>query len=396
MQFLVNAIDGRREVVALDLKAASAAAAADAARELGLTVLSVRARGLGGNLLRRRSATFPLGLFSVELMALLDAGLNLVEALQTLQEKEARSECQTVLNGIVGAIRRGESFSQAVSHFPQHFPPLYIATLKASEQTGNVGEALSRYLAFQEELDRVRKKVVAATIYPAILSIVGTLVLGFLVFYVVPRFAKVYEDMSGKLPFFSEMLNHLGRFVHDHGWMIGAACVAFIAAAIYSASQEAVRAWVNSRLWQVPGLGEHMKVYQLARLYRTVGMLLRAGIPAVRALDMGRDLLAAHLRPHLAQARRLIEEGRLMSAAFTATGLATPVAARMMAVGERSGDMGEMMGKIARFHDEEITRSIDWFTRIFEPVLMAVLGIMVGGVVVVMYMPIFELAGSIQ
>jgi general secretion pathway protein F len=111
---------------------------------------------------------------------------------------------------------------------------------------------------------------------------------------------------------------------------------------------------------------------------------------------MGRDLLAAHLRPHLAQARRLIEEGRLMSAAFTATGLATPVAARMMAVGERSGDMGEMMGKIARFHDEEISRSIDWFTRIFEPVLMAVLGIMVGGVVVVMYMPIFELAGSIQ
>jgi general secretion pathway protein F len=139
-----------------------------------------------------------------------------------------------------------------------------------------------------------------------------------------------------------------------------------------------------------------MKVYQLARLYRTVGMLLRAGIPVVRSLDMGRDLLAAHLRPHLAQARRLIEEGRLMSAAFMAAGLATPVAARMMAVGERTGDMGEMMGRIARFHDEEISRNIDWFARIFEPVLMAVLGLAVGGIVVVMYMPIFELAGSIQ
>ncbi len=395
MDYLVNALSARREVVSLDLKAGSEAAAIEQARERGLTVLSVRQRSYAG-WLRRRSAVFPLTLFSIELMTLLEAGLNLVEALQALMEKEARSECQAVLSGIVAAIRRGEPFSQAVSHYPQHFPALYVATLKAAEQTGDVAEALSRYIAYQEELDRVRKKVVAATIYPAILSIVGTLVLGFLVFYVVPRFARVYEDMSGKLPFFSEMLNLAGRTVNDHGWLLGAAFVAAIVAAVLSVSHEAFRAWVNSRLWQIPGLGEHMKVYQLARLYRTVGMLLRAGIPVVRSLDMGRDLLAAHLRPHLAQARRLIEEGRLMSAAFMAAGLATPVAARMMAVGERTGDMGEMMGRIARFHDEEISRSIDWFARIFEPVLMAVLGIAVGGVVVLMYMPIFELAGSIQ
>src|SRR5688572_7851445 len=395
MQYLVNAIDARREIVALDLKAGSEAAAAEQARELGLTVLSVRSRSYAG-WLRRRGSVFPLTLFSVELMTLLEAGLNLVEALQALMEKEARSECQAVLSGIVAAIRRGEPVSQAVAHYPQHFPPLYVATLKAAEQTGDVAEALSRYIAYQEELDRVRKKVVAATIYPAVLSVVGTLVLSCLVFYVVPRFACVYEDMSGKLPFFSEMLNLPGRTVSDHGWVRGAALVAPIVAAILSVSHEAFRAWVNSRLWQIPGLGKQMKVYQLARLYRTVGMLLRAGIPVVRSLDMGRDLLAAHLRPHLAQARRLIEEGRLMSAAFMTAGLATPVAARMMAVGERTGDMGEMMGRIARFHDEEISRNIDWFARIFEPVLMAVLGLAVGGIVVVMYMPIFELAGSIQ
>ena len=395
MQFIVNAIDARRHVVALDLRAASETAAAEAARQSGLTVLSVRARGWGGRL-RVRASTFPLTLFSVELMALLEAGLNLVEALQALTEKEARAECKSVLDGIVTAIRRGEPFSQAVAHYPQHFPPLFVATLKAAEQTGDVAEALSRYIAYQDELDRVRKKVVAATIYPAILSIVGSLVLGFLVFYVVPRFARVYEDMSGKLPFFSEMLNFLGRTVQEYGFAIGAACVAVIAVAVYGATQEAFRAWVNLRLWQVPGLGEQMKIYQLARLYRTIGMLMRAGIPAIRSFDMGRDLLAAHLRPHLAKARRLVDEGQVMSAAFMAAGLATPVAAHMMAVGERTGHMGEMMGRIARFHDEEISRYIDWFTRIFEPVLMAVLGIAVGGVVVLMYMPIFELAGSIQ
>jgi general secretion pathway protein F len=125
-------------------------------------------------------------------------------------------------------------------------------------------------------------------------------------------------------------------------------------------------------------------------------MLLRAGIPALQALDMVHDLLAAHLRPHLMAARKLVAEGRAMSAALGSTGLVTPVAARMMVVGERSGGMGEMMGRIAQFHDEETARFIDWFTRAFEPILMAVLGLAVGGVVVLMYMPIFELAGSIQ
>jgi general secretion pathway protein F len=125
-------------------------------------------------------------------------------------------------------------------------------------------------------------------------------------------------------------------------------------------------------------------------------MLLRAGVPAVRALEMVHDLLAAHLRPQLALARKRIQEGVPMSAAFTEVGLATPVAARMMLVGERSGDMGQMLAQIARFHDEEVARAVEWFTKAFEPVLMAVLGLAIGGVVVLMYMPIFELAGSIQ
>src|SRR5262249_25268878 len=147
---------------------------------------------------------------------------------------------------------------------------------------------------------------------------------------------------------------------------------------------------------RTPALGERMKVYQLARLYRTAGMLLNAGIPAVRALDMVRELLAAHLRPSLTRAKAMIEQGQPMSAAMGAAGLATPVAARMMSVGEGSGHMGEMFLQTARSHDDEVARFIDWFTRVFEPLLMAVLGLSVGAVVVLMYMPIFELAGSIK
>jgi general secretion pathway protein F len=177
--------------------------------------------------------------------------------------------------------------------------------------------------------------------------------------------------------------------------MLGSA-VSLALLALWMFSRPATRSWLNALLWRLPALGSRMKVYQLARLYRTTAMLLRAGIPAVRALDMAHGLLAAHLRPQLARAKRLIEQGHAMSAAFGAVGLATPVAARMMTVGERSGDMGRMLGEIARFHDDEVARSVEWFTRAFEPLLMAVLGVAIGGVVVLMYMPIFELAGALR
>ena len=395
MRFNVLALDARQQVVALTLEAANDTLAADQARAKGLSVVSVEARGfrLG---LPRRSTRFPVMLFSVELVSLLDAGLNLVEALQTLAEKERRAEGQQVLSQILAAIHRGEPFSQAVAGLPGHFSPLYVATIKAAERSGNVREAMGRYIDYQEEIDRVKKKIVSASIYPAILMGVGSLVLAFLMFYVVPRFARVYEDTAGTLPFFSKLLMGFGNFVGNNFVVLGLAFAGLIVGAAWAVSRADVRAWLQMQVWRVPALGSRMKVYQLARLYRTSAMLLRAGIPAVRALDMVQGLLAAHLRPSLSKARTLIEQGQAMSAALGAAGLATPVAARMMVVGERSGDMGHMLSQIARFHDDEVSRTIEWFTKAFEPVLMAVLGLAIGGVVVLMYMPIFELAGSIR
>ena len=395
MRFEAIALDERQQVLALELQAANAALAAEEVRKRGLSLISLRSRGLRLPFVPA-GKRFPTTLFSMELMSLLEAGLNLVEALQTLAEKEAQGERQEVLSGLLAAIRRGEAFSQAVAGFPQHFSPLYVATVKASERTGSMREALSRYVAYQEELERVKKKIVSASIYPVILMVVGALVVGFLMFYVVPRFARVYEDMAGTLPFFSRLLLAFGHFVGNHAGVLALAGVVLAAAAAWGLSRPQLRAWLNTQLWRIPALGARMRIYQLARLYRTAGMLLKAGIPALRALEMVHELLAAHLRPSLARARTLVEQGQPMSAAMAAAGLATPVASRMMSVGERSGDMGEMFTQIARFHDEEVARFIDWFTRAFEPLLMAVLGVSVGAIVVLMYMPIFELAGSIK
>src|SRR5687768_8635582 len=226
MQFSILALDARQQVVSLELEAANAALAADQLGRQGLTLISLERRGWSPRMSIGRKARFPTALFSMELASLLEAGLNLVEALQTLAEKEAHGVRHEVLSGILAAINRGEPFSQAVAGFPGHFSPLYVATIKASERTGNVREALGRYIAYQQELERVKKKIVSATIYPAILMVVGALVIGFLMLYVVPRFARVYEDMAGTLPFFSQLLLAFGSFVGNHAAAIAATLAA--------------------------------------------------------------------------------------------------------------------------------------------------------------------------
>jgi general secretion pathway protein F len=396
MNYLVKAVNSRSEIVALEFRASDALVAKELAARQGLRVLSLRPTFSGLLSFTSGRSRFSSALLSVEMLSLIDAGLNLVEAIQALTERASQPEARRVLEQLLGSLREGLSFSQALSRLPQYFSPLYIATVKSSEQTGNLKEALSRYIAYQEEIDRVRKKVVSALIYPAILTGVGGLVLSFLIFYVVPRFARVYDDISKELPVFSKALVAVGRAVTQHGWLMAALIGGVLIALAYVATDSRMRAIVLERLWRIPSMGERIKAYQLARMYRTLGMLLRAGIPFVRAVNMVEGLLAEHLRAQLAQARKSIEEGVSLSAALTAAGLASPVATRMLAVGERGGQLGEMLERIARFYDDETSRFVDWFTRLLEPALMAILGLSVGGVVVLMYMPIFELAGAIQ
>jgi general secretion pathway protein F len=150
------------------------------------------------------------------------------------------------------------------------------------------------------------------------------------------------------------------------------------------------------RVWQIPAAGARMRIYQLARFYRTLGMLLKGGTAVGQAVKMVADLLQPGLRVQLEAAARKISEGRSISFAMEAHALTTPVALRMLRVGERTGQMGEMMERIASFHDEEMARWVDWFTRIFEPLLMAFIGLAIGFIVILMYLPIFELAGSLQ
>lgn len=394
MRFEVRALKPREGVVSLLLEATDAVAAQEQARAQGLAVLSARPHRSLADVVVRRGRAFPLLQFTQELVALLRAGLSLPETLETMVEKEARPEVRNTLQEVRDRLYEGRSFSQALEAQPGIFAPLYIATVRASERTGDLPEALARYIDYQEKLDVLRKKIVSASIYPAVLLSVGGLVTLFLLGYVVPRFSAIYAESGRDLPFLSRLLLDWGLLVQGRGEFLLAILAG--AAVLAAAGWPRVKRAAAVAVQRVPALRERLLVYHLARFYRTLGMLLRGGVPILPALGMVAGLLSPGLRGKLAVAVGRVREGVSLSDAMVGAGMTTPVAARMLRVGENSGDMAGMMERIAVFHDEELARWVDWFTKLFEPLLMAVIGVVIGAIVVLMYLPIFELAGSLQ
>ena len=394
MEYLIKALQPGGGLTRLTLDASDSADAARRAEALGCTVLSVSQAALGLNFGRRKD--FPLLLFAQELLALLRSGISILEAIEALREKELRPSVRGVLDGIHDALRQGKTLSSALEESAATFPALFIAAIRASERTSSLDEALSRYAAYATQLDALRGRLMSAALYPVLLMVVGGLVILFLMGFVVPRFAHIYQDFGGELPLVSRLLLEWGGFVESAWPLLLAATGAGVAALVSRQGRAAAGRLAERLAWRIPALGERLRVFQLARLYRTLGMLLRGGIPSPPSMKMVSGLLTARLAAALERARTKVTEGIPLSVAFEHEGLSTPVSLRMLRVGERAGNMGEMMERAAGFHDEEMARWADWATRLFGPALMLIMGLVIGVIVVFMYLPIFQLAESIR
>jgi general secretion pathway protein F len=398
MRYEVKAMRGNEGLTALAIDASDAADAVGQARAQGYTVIAVKAREAWAGLARFAvgRSRFPLVQFSQELLSLLEAGLPLLESIETLAEREHRPGLRKTLNQVTAALREGRPLSEAMQQFPACFPPLYLATIRASERSGALPEALARFIDYQSQMDQVKRQVVSSSIYPVLLVGIGGLVTLFLMVYVVPRFSRIYSDIGGHPPLLSRLLMEWGGFIGNHGLAVAAGALGALALLATLASRAGFQRWLEQVIWRLPTIGERLYVYQLGRFYRSLGMLLRGGMPAVTALKLSANLLRPALRGQLTLALNNIREGLPMSQAMETHRLTTPVAVRMLRVGERTGQMGEMMERIAAFYEEETARWVERFAKLFEPLLMAFIGILIGGIVMLMYFPIFELAGAIQ
>ncbi|MFZ6765870.1 type II secretion system F family protein [Undibacterium sp. Di26W] len=393
MRYAVRAVGRDNRVHMLELEAMDADGASRAAVARQMTVLDVRPLSAQ---VQKRGKNFSLVLFTQELLALLQAGLGLIESLEALGEKDAQSETANIVARLLLRMRDGLRFSVAVAAEPEHFPPLFIGIVKAAERTSDLPQALSRYIEYQVRINGIRNRIVSAAIYPAILLIVGGVVSMFLLGYVVPRFSVVYQGSGRELPLMSQWLIAWGAAVAAHGKLLLAAAtgIVFVLFAWWRRLKRSGR--LMQMLTRLPGVSQRVNILELARLYLTLGMLLEGGIAVVNALEMVSGTLSAHRARALAAARYSIVQGGNFSDAFEKNGLTTPIALRMLRVGEHSGQLGLMLTRAALFYDAETTLWIEKFSKTFEPVLMALIGIVIGLIVVLLYMPIFDLAGTLQ
>ena len=400
MRYYLKAF-GRDGIVTTMLEASDDAHARRLAEHQGLKILSLRPKRSFVTLslpkfVGRRKKEFPLVLFSQELATLLNAGLPLIDALESLAEQEDDVATRKVFESINRLLYEGKSFSQALASFPETFPELFVALIQSSERTGDVGNALSRYVAYRSRIDIVRQKIVSASVYPALLFTVGGGVLLFLLGYVVPRFSVVFEDLGTDLPWLSRVLLSIGQTINQNQIAFVGVIAGGIAAVVALSRVPEVRRSLADFANGFPAVRQRVFIYQMARLYRSLGILLQGGIPVLTAIGMVRGLVDASTRTRLIQAAENVRQGRALSHALSETGLSTPVSQRMLRAGEQAGNLGAMMERTADFYDEEMGRWIEWFVRLFEPLLMVFVGGLIGIIVILMYIPIFELASSIQ
>ncbi len=393
MQYEVRVLDAAQQVHRLRVDALDEADARRQAESRGEMVLSVAA--LRERLSRRRGA-FALLLFAEELHALVTAGLSVVEAIEALAEKASSAESRTVLRRLQAHLNEGLSLSDALRLQPDLFPPLFVGVVQAAEGTSDLPRSLSRYIAYERRMNAVRHQVVSAVIYPAILLVVGTAVALFLLGYVVPRFSAVYASTGRAMPWASQLLLDWGRFAGAHSLSLTAGFVALVGTALAVARAQLRQHGWWRMLHVIPGARDRLATLELSSLYLTLGMLLEGGIPLPRAMSLSTAVMTGARAAMIDDARQRIEAGESFSDAIETAGLGTPVALRLIRVGEHTGQLGDMLGRAAAFYEGETSRWLERFAKVFEPALMTAIGLVIGLIVVLLYMPVFDLAGSFQ
>lgn len=333
--------------------------------------------------------------FSQDLATLMDAGVTVKDGIAALARREASPARRHMLERLNALVSEGLSFSAALERSAA-FPALLIATVAASEQTGDVATGLSRYATHQQSLRQVRDKFIAAGIYPLLLVLVGSLVMLVLLGVVVPRFARIIDAQSREMPLLSKMLMAWGGFVDAHPVIPICMFAAFIGGVVFAVAQwrkpEVRKRWLE----KIPGVATLVREFQHLQMYRTTAILTSRGITVHRAFLYSLDLLSPSDRVRLERSLERMREGVAISDALSGCGLSDVVATSMLSVAERSGALPEMLDRIADFYERSLQRNIEIVSRLIEPVLMIVFGIVIGGIVLLMYMPIFDLAASVS
>jgi len=370
--------------------------------EKGLFVLSLQQRGgwpglSTGGPRRRRISRQEFLVFNQELATLLKAGMPLVQSLDILRQRVAHPTFKAVLDSVYEKVKAGTALSEAFDEHGTLFPPVYAASLMAGERSGNLDSVLRRYVGYEKVIGAVRKRTVSALIYPAVLITMMVLLIGIIVLKVVPAFSDFYANFGAELPLSTRVIMGTSNFVVGNFWLILLVVGGGGIALISWARSPGQRVRLHRIALQLPWAGETIRKFATSQVARTLATLLGGGIPLVNSLEIGvRSMSNRYLAAELEDVRHRVQEGQSFAAALLERGTFPDVAVKMVEVGESTGALQEMLNSLADFYEEEIETEVARFITLIEPLLLVIMGIVIAGVVLALYMPLFELSSIVN
>jgi type IV pilus assembly protein PilC len=337
-----------------------------------------------------------IAVFSRQLATMLAAGIPLVQAFEIVGNGHEKSSMQKLILDVKADVEGGTSLHEALGKHPLYFDDLYVNLVEAGEQAGALESLLDKVATYKEKTEALKKKVKKALFYPAAVLVVAVVVTVVLLIFVIPEFESLYKGFGADLPAFTQMVINLSKFVQRDGIYIaitlGLATYAFI---YFRKRSKAMREFLDRVILKVPVIGPILNKAAIARYARTLSTMFAAGVPLVEALDSVAGATGNIVYENaVLKMRDEVSTGQRLQRAMESTGLFPNMVNQMIAVGEESGSLDEMSGKVATFYEAEVDNAVDAMSSLLEPLIMVVLGVLVGGLVIAMYLPIFKL-GSV-
>jgi len=369
--------------------------------------IQLRKQGVNPIRVRKQSALFgkrkkaitgqDIAIFSRQLATMMSAGVPLVQSLEIVGRGHANPSMGEMVLAIKASIEGGASLAESLAKFPRYFDDLFVNLVDAGERSGALEALLEKIATYKEKSESLKKKVKKALTYPAAVVAVAILVTGILLYFVIPQFKQLFEGFGADLPAFTKMVVALSEFVQAKWWMIvGAMIGGFFAFREAHIRSPAFRRFLDRLMLKLPVIGDILYKSAVARFARTLSTMFAAGVPLVEAMDsVAKAAGNIIFTEAIYKMRDQVATGTQLQLTMQQTGLFPSMAVQMVAIGEESGSLDHMCAKVAEFYEEEVDSLVDNLTALLEPMIMVILGVLVGGLVVAMYLPIFKLGSAI-
>ena len=367
--------------------------------------VELRRQGIAPSRIRKQSAAFKTGgrvkpediaIFSRQLATMLTAGIPLVQSFEIVGNGHDKPSMQKLILDIKQDVEGGTSLHEALAKHPLYFDDLYVNLVEAGEQAGALESLLDKIATYKEKTEALKKKVKKALFYPAAVLVVAVIVTLILLIFVIPQFESLFKGFGADLPAFTQMVINMSKFVQSQGIFLamvaGGAGYAFV---YFKKRSKKMREFLDKASLKFPIIGPILNKSAIARYARTLATMFAAGVPLVEALESVAGATGNIVYENaVMRMRDEVATGQRLQRAMEQTGLFPNMVIQMIAVGEESGSLDEMSSKVATFYEAEVDNAVDAMSSLLEPLIMAILGVLVGGLVIAMYLPIFKL-GSV-